>query len=191
MPGKDIFDFQEIDKYFNNLRKKWQEDSEKFFSSSNDSSFPSTDRRIQYFRPSLEFTTETSNKSLTSGFGSDGTSTNLATTTGSNPTKYEVDIPLADGIGPEDLTVTLKDHVMTIEAKKESKQEEGNSSRRSLIEFKRKFTIPPNVDMREVKSTLTPDGHLKIEAPLPPPKQPAIQAAPAVRRETAIPIRHA
>jgi len=81
------------------------------------------------------------------------------------PGKYTMNVPLCDSIAPEDLKVSLKDHVMTIEAKKETKSKDGNS--RVYQEFMKKFTLPPNVDMKEVKSVLTPEGYLKIEAPLP------------------------
>jgi hypothetical protein len=80
------------------------------------------------------------------------------------PGKYCMNIPLGQGIGPNDLKVKLKDNVMTVEAKKEQKSPDGNS--RVYQEYQRCFTLPTGVKMEEVKSTLHPDGYLKIEAPL-------------------------
>ena len=79
--------------------------------------------------------------------------------------KYVVNVPLGKNIGPDDLKVGVKDNVMTIEAKKEQKSEDGNC--RMYQEYVRKFTLPPNVNAKEVKSVLTPEGYLKVEAPMP------------------------
>ncbi|CAG7826551.1 unnamed protein product, partial [Allacma fusca] len=178
---RDSFPFDEIDQFFNSLRRRWQQNLTTTSSirdiDSSFSSFPRlSDRRIDHFRPSLDWTNDTS---LTSS------STGLVEST-KTPGKYEVDIPLSNGIGPEDLKVTLKDHMMTIEAKKESKSDDG--TRKTYLEFKRQFTLPPNVNMAEVKSVLTAEGHLKIEAPLPPPPKPQ-PALTAPLKETPIPIR--
>ncbi|CAG7726903.1 unnamed protein product [Allacma fusca] len=79
--------------------------------------------------------------------------------------KYIMNVPLGKDLSPEDLKISLKDRVMTIEGKKEQKSEDGRS--RSYHEFMRKFTLPEEVKTEEVKSMLTPEGYLKIEAPLP------------------------
>ena len=97
---------------------------------------------------------------------------------------YVMNIPLGTDVGPEDVKVSLKDHVMTIEAKKEQKSEDGNC--RVYQEYTRKFTLPKAIDMKEVKSTLTPEGYLKIEAPLPKPPQEALPEPP---KPKAIPIQ--
>lgn len=101
------------------------------------------------------------------------------------PGKFTVNVPLGGNIGPEDLKVSLKDHIVTIEAKKEVKTEDGNTSSRVYQEFSRKFNLPPEVDMKDVRSMLTPEGNLKIEAPLPQKALPA----PPQKRERDIAIR--
>jgi len=98
--------------------------------------------------------------------------------TDKTPGKYTVSVPLGGNISPEDVKITLKNHILTIEAKKEKKTDDGNSSTRVYQEFTRKFTLPPNVDMKEVKSILSPEGYLKIEAPLPQPKEAEKPAGP-------------
>ena len=103
---------------------------------------------------------------------------------GEGTANYVMNVPLGSDIGPEDLKVSLKDHVMTIEAKKEQKSEDGNC--RVYQEFTRKFTLPKGIDMKEVKSTLTPEGYLKIEAPLPKPPQETLPEPP---KPQAIPIQ--
>jgi HSP20 family molecular chaperone IbpA len=194
--ARDSFPFDEIDAFFNSLRRRWQQNIPSSSLTSNLtsqhvtnsstfrdidsslSSFPRIgDRRIDYFRPSLDFNSDSALNATSLGL----------TESTKNPGKYEVDIPLSNGIGPEDLKVTLKDHMMTIEAKKESKSEDG--TRKTYLEFKRQFTLPPNVNMAEVKSVLTSEGHLKIEAPIPPPPKPQQPALTAPPKETPIPIR--
>jgi HSP20 family molecular chaperone IbpA len=81
-----------------------------------------------------------------------------------NEKKFKLNVPVGN-FSPEDVKVSLKDWVMTIEAKTEQKTEDGCA--RSYREVSRKFTLPRNLDMKEVTSILTPDGILKIEAPVP------------------------
>jgi HSP20 family molecular chaperone IbpA len=81
------------------------------------------------------------------------------------PGKYCMSIPLGPNITPNDLKISLKNNVMCVEAKKEQTSPDGTS--RVYQEYHRKFTLPEGVKMDEVKSTLHPDGYLKIEAPLP------------------------
>jgi len=79
--------------------------------------------------------------------------------------KYIGVIPLGTNVSPDDLKVSMKDHLITVEAKREEKSEDGNT--RCYQEFTRKFTLPEKVEMKEVKSFLSPEGELHIEAPLP------------------------
>jgi len=79
--------------------------------------------------------------------------------------KYRLNFYMGKNFSPENIKVTLKDRVMKIEAKKEQKSDDGNS--RVYEEVSRLFTIPEKVDLKEVKSVLTPDGILKVEAALP------------------------
>jgi len=96
------------------------------------------------------------------------------------PGKYLMNIPLGRHIQPEDLKIRLKEDegfkVMSIEAKKEQKSEDGST--RVYQEYTRQFTLPHSVNPKEVKSVLD-NGYLKIEAPLPQKqiqhKQPELQ----------------
>lgn len=81
--------------------------------------------------------------------------------------KYIMNVPLSRHMSPEDVRISMKNNVMTIEGRKEQKSEDGRS--RSYHEFMRKFTLPENVKPEDVRSVLTPEGYLKIEAPLPQP----------------------
>jgi len=100
-----------------------------------------------------------------------------------SPGKYTMSIPLGKYISPQDLKVSCKDNVMTVEARKD--RHSGDGTRRVHQEYMRKFTLPQSVNMNEVKSNLTPDGYLEIEAPLPTP--PAITEAPKIQE---IPVLH-
>ncbi|XP_025919449.1 heat shock protein beta-1 [Apteryx mantelli] len=72
---------------------------------------------------------------------------------------------------PEELVVKTKDNVVEITGKHEEKQDEHGFISRC---FTRKYTLPPGVDATAVRSSLSPDGMLTVEAPLP---KPAIQSA--------------
>ncbi|XP_028937545.1 heat shock protein beta-1 [Ornithorhynchus anatinus] len=72
---------------------------------------------------------------------------------------------------PEELVVKTKDGVVEITGKHEEKQDEHGFISRC---FTRKYTLPPGVDATSVVSSLSPDGMLTVEAPLP---KPATQSA--------------
>nr|XP_045000028.1 heat shock protein beta-1 [Jaculus jaculus] len=72
---------------------------------------------------------------------------------------------------PEELTVKTKDGVVEITGKHEERQDEHGYISRC---FTRKYTLPPGVDPTLVSSSLSPEGTLTVEAPLP---KPATQSA--------------
>ncbi|KAG9492686.1 heat shock protein beta-1 [Eleutherodactylus coqui] len=72
---------------------------------------------------------------------------------------------------PEELVVKTKDGIVEITGKHEEKQDEHGFISRC---FTRKYTLPPGIDNAIVSSSLSPDGILTVEAPLP---KPAIQSA--------------
>uniref|UniRef100_A0A8C1NTJ5 Heat shock protein beta-1 n=1 Tax=Cyprinus carpio TaxID=7962 RepID=A0A8C1NTJ5_CYPCA len=72
---------------------------------------------------------------------------------------------------PEELTVKTKDGVVEITGKHEERKDEHGFVSRC---FTRKYTLPSGVDSEKITSTLSPEGVLTIEAPLP---KPAIQGS--------------
>ncbi|XP_075761070.1 heat shock protein beta-1 [Pelodiscus sinensis] len=72
---------------------------------------------------------------------------------------------------PEELVVKTKEGVVEITGKHEERQDEHGFISRC---FTRKYTLPPGIDATTVRSSLSPDGTLTVEAPLP---KPAIQSA--------------
>ncbi|XP_048224905.1 heat shock protein beta-1 [Perognathus longimembris pacificus] len=72
---------------------------------------------------------------------------------------------------PEELTVKTKDGLVEITGKHEERQDEHGYISRC---FTRKYTLPPGVDPTLVSSSLSPEGTLTVEAPLP---KPATQSA--------------
>ncbi|KJH48348.1 Hsp20/alpha crystallin family protein [Dictyocaulus viviparus] len=62
---------------------------------------------------------------------------------------------------PECLKVNIDGRLLTIEGKEEIK-EENNYSMRSFV---RQFLLPKDVNLDSVRSSLTDNGHLSIEAP--------------------------
>lgn len=103
-----------------------------------------------------------------------------------NPSKYTLHVDLGEGVDPENVKLTLKDRMLTVEAKAEHKSEDGNS--RLYQEITRKITLPDTIDPKDVKSLLAPDGRLIIEAALPQqeaqkPKQIPIQTESSAPQE--------
>ncbi|MCJ8748556.1 hypothetical protein PDJAM_G00166230 [Pangasius djambal] len=72
---------------------------------------------------------------------------------------------------PEELTVKTKDGVVEIIGKHEERRDEHGFISRS---FTRKYTLPPGADGEKITSSLSPEGILTVEAPLP---KPAIQSS--------------
>ncbi|CAD6189976.1 unnamed protein product [Caenorhabditis auriculariae] len=62
---------------------------------------------------------------------------------------------------PEELQVNIDGRKLTIEGNHESRTEHGTTQR----SFVRSFFLPEDVDVSAVRSSLTDDGHLAIEAP--------------------------
>ncbi|CAG7719128.1 unnamed protein product [Allacma fusca] len=86
--------------------------------------------------------------------------------------KYEFSLQLAD-VTPENITVSLKDQVLTISAMKEEVSDDGCT--KLLQQLTKKIILPENVLEKELKSSLSPNGLLKIEAPLAKPQPVALE----------------
>ncbi|XP_077596494.1 heat shock protein beta-1 [Stigmatopora nigra] len=78
---------------------------------------------------------------------------------------------------PEELVVKTKDGVVEITGKHEERKDEHGFVSRC---FTRKYTLPSGANVEKVTSSLSPDGMLTVEAPLP---KAAIEAA-----EVTIPV---
>ncbi|XP_052273208.1 heat shock protein 27-like [Dreissena polymorpha] len=65
---------------------------------------------------------------------------------------------------PEEIKVQTKDGVLTVHAK----HEENKPGKKVHLEYTKSFKLPENVDPNALKSTLTSDGVLHVEAPAPP-----------------------
>lgn len=79
--------------------------------------------------------------------------------------KYKLSVFLGEEFSPEDIKVSFNEKVMQVEARKEQVSADGRT--RSYEEVSRLFTLPETVHLTEVKSVLTSDGTLKIDALLP------------------------
>lgn len=64
----------------------------------------------------------------------------------------------------EDITVTVEDQTLIVKATHASEENGAKTSK----EFSRKIKIPPEVDPERLTSTLSSDGILTVEAPVPP-----------------------
>lgn len=65
---------------------------------------------------------------------------------------------------PEELTVKTKDGVVEIIGNHEERKDEHGFISRC---FTRKYTLPPGAELEKVTSSLSPEGVLTVEAPLP------------------------
>ncbi|KAL6730638.1 hypothetical protein Aduo_001593 [Ancylostoma duodenale] len=74
--------------------------------------------------------------------------------------KLAISVPVPQ-FKPEELRVSLDGRTLTIEGKQEVK-EEGAYSMRC---FTRHWVLPEEVDVEQIRSSLTEDGHMAIEAP--------------------------
>ncbi|CAG7700721.1 unnamed protein product [Allacma fusca] len=79
--------------------------------------------------------------------------------------KFTVAVPLGKDVKPEDLKVTIKERQLVLDVKVESKSEDGSS--RLYQEITKKLNLPDEVKVNEVKTVLSPEGILIVEAPLP------------------------
>ncbi|XP_004630507.1 heat shock protein beta-1 [Octodon degus] len=79
------------------------------------------------------------------------------------PDRWRVSLDV-NHFAPEELTVKTKDGVVEITGKHEERQDEHGYISRC---FTRKYTLPPGVDPTLVSSSLSPEGTLTVEAPIP------------------------
>ncbi|KAK6046478.1 Hsp20/alpha crystallin family protein [Cooperia oncophora] len=77
-----------------------------------------------------------------------------------NDSKFAVSIDVSK-FKPENLKVNIEGRQLTIEGKEEVKDENGYSMR----SFVRQWMLPENVDLDAVRSSLSDNGQLSIEAP--------------------------
>jgi HSP20 family molecular chaperone IbpA len=68
------------------------------------------------------------------------------------------------GFKPEDVNVSLKNRQVIIDAKMEEKSDDGHH--RMYQEVTRQYTLPENVQVEKLRSLLSDDGVLSIEAPI-------------------------
>jgi HSP20 family molecular chaperone IbpA len=81
---------------------------------------------------------------------------------------YRINVDV-DGFKPEEITISLKENILTIQAKMERKAEDGSKFQQ---EFTRELSLPENVDPTSLKSFLGNDGVLNIEASYKPEVKP-------------------
>ncbi|XP_036136161.1 heat shock protein beta-1 [Molossus molossus] len=81
------------------------------------------------------------------------------------PDRWRVSLDV-NHFAPEELTVKTKEGVVEITGKHEERQDEHGYISRC---FTRKYTLPPGVDPTLVSSSLSPEGTLTVEAPMPKP----------------------
>jgi HSP20 family molecular chaperone IbpA len=74
---------------------------------------------------------------------------------------YRISVDV-DGFKPEEITISLKENTLTIEAKMDRKMDDGSKLQQ---EFTREMTVPDDVDENSLKSFLGADGILSVEAP--------------------------
>ena len=108
------------------------------------------------------------------------TKTGLSKTMVENDTyKIEMDV---QNFKPEELVIKTVGNTVQVEAKHEEKTSDGASF--SSRNFSQSYTLPQGVDPESVSSSLSKDGKLTIEAPLPP------KVTRMASNERLVPIKH-
>lgn len=82
--------------------------------------------------------------------------------------KYTMNVVIGKNLPPENIKVSLKDRLVTVEVKYEKTYDHEDGKSKFSQELLRQFTLPEEIDVSQVKSLLTPDGVLTFEVPLPP-----------------------
>ena len=87
---------------------------------------------------------------------------------------YEVEVALP-GFSKQDVNIEVKDGVLTIQGKRESKKDESKYARREFFynEFTRTFTLPESVDEDKI-TALFKEGILSLELPKKPESKPKV-----------------
>jgi len=88
---------------------------------------------------------------------------------------------------PDEIRVATKGNVLSVHAK----HVEETPGKKLRVEYTKNYTLPPNVDPKLLKSTLSTDGVLQIEAPAPEAAEcPVENLIPIERldRQTSIPM---
>ena len=95
---------------------------------------------------------------------------------------YEINMELP-GVAPDDIEVSLNDHVLTIKGEKKSSREEKTKTyyftERSYGAFQRSFRLPGDIDASNIGADFN-DGVLTLTLP---------KTAPAAREEKKIAVR--
>jgi HSP20 family molecular chaperone IbpA len=75
---------------------------------------------------------------------------------------------------PKDINVSIHDRNVTVKAKRET---ESNGCKQ-YREYSYQYTLPNEVNIEQIRSLLSNEGLLTIEAPLPQLKEPDVQEIP-------------
>ena len=89
------------------------------------------------------------------------------------PEKFAVSVDVSH-FKPEEIKVNLTGNELTIEGHHEEKNDRHGSVQRSFV---RKYTLPEDANLEALRSSLSDQGHLSIEAPK---KTQAIEQARAI-----------
>ncbi|KAM9841465.1 heat shock protein beta-1-like [Aulostomus maculatus] len=81
--------------------------------------------------------------------------------TGRDSWRIKLDV---NHFSPEEITITTKEGYLEISGNHEERQDEHGSVSRC---FTRKYKLPPGVDLQHISSSLSADGVLSVEAPVP------------------------
>nr|QWV59571.1 heat shock protein 21.8 [Lasioderma serricorne] len=178
-------DFSVIDTEFSNIRERFDAEMRKMEEEMSKFRSELMNRESNNFFRSSTSTTTSSSTSNTSG-------TDLAHRPKESKTWYdEINSPLIQQDGnekslklrfdvsqyaPEEIVVKTVDNKLLVHAKHEEKTE----SKSVYREYNREFLLPKGTNPEQIKSSLSKDGVLTVEAPLPAITQ----------GETLIPIQH-
>jgi len=93
---------------------------------------------------------------------------------------YKITLDLGTDFGPQDITVTAKDRMVTVKASKQS----DSDGCKQLREYSYQYSLPEEANVEQIRSLLTADGQLTIEAPLPALKEPELHEIPIQKMDS-------
>jgi len=107
--------------------------------------------------------TPTGSSASSSPVSSTASGRSVAASAGGGPRLFSMSFDVKE-YDPEDISITVEERTMIVRATNRAERDGAVS----MKEFSRKVNIPPDVDPEKLTSTLSSDGILTVEAPVPP-----------------------
>ncbi|CAO1391945.1 unnamed protein product [Diamesa serratosioi] len=162
IPIKFNRDFSVIDSEFSNIREKFDSEMKKMEEEMSKFRSELMNRESNFFETTSSSTTSNNNNNLqkTQSNASDINSPLIQDDGDNKVLKLRFDV---SQYTPEEIVVKTVDNKLMVHAKHEEKSDTKSVYR----EYNREFLLPKNVNPESIRSSLSKDGVLTVDAPLP------------------------